>query len=41
MDARFINPVIDAFRDILPQLGFADIQWAISGWGPTQWKASA
>lgn len=26
MDARFINPVIDAFRDILPQLGFADIQ---------------
>ena len=26
MDARFINPVIDAFREILPQLGFADIQ---------------
>ena len=26
MDARFINPVIDAFREILPQLGFVDIQ---------------
>ena len=26
MDARYINPVIDAFRDILPQLGFNDIQ---------------
>ena len=26
MDARFINPVIDAFREILPQLGFSDIQ---------------
>jgi chemotaxis protein CheX len=26
MDARFINPIIDAFREILPQLGFADIQ---------------
>lgn len=26
MDARIINPVIDAFREILPQLGFADIQ---------------
>ena len=26
MDARYINPVIDAFREILPQLGFTDIQ---------------
>jgi len=26
MDARCINPVIDAFREILPQLGLADIQ---------------
>lgn len=26
MDARFINPVIDSFREILPQLGFSDIQ---------------
>ncbi len=26
MDARYINPVIDAFREILPQLGFSDIQ---------------
>ncbi len=26
MDARFINPVIDAFREILPQLGLTDIQ---------------
>ncbi len=26
MDARFINPVIDAFREILPQLGFSDIK---------------
>ena len=26
MDARYINPVIDSFREILPQLGFADIQ---------------
>jgi len=26
MDARFINPVIDAFREILPQLGLSDIQ---------------
>jgi len=26
MDARFINPIIDAFRTILPQLGFSDIQ---------------
>lgn len=26
MDARFINPVIDAFREILPQLGFSDIR---------------
>lgn len=26
MDAKFINPIIDAFREILPQLGFADIQ---------------
>lgn len=26
MDASFINPVIDAFREILPQLGFTDIQ---------------
>ena len=26
MDARYINPFIDAFREILPQLGFTDIQ---------------
>ena len=26
MDARFINPIIDAFRTILPQLGLSDIQ---------------
>ena len=26
MDARCINPVIDAFREILPQLGLSDIQ---------------
>ena len=26
MDALYINPVIDAFREILPQLGFSDIQ---------------
>ena len=26
MDARLINPVIDSFREILPQLGFVDIQ---------------
>ncbi len=26
MDASFINPVIDAFCEILPQLGFTDIQ---------------
>ena len=26
MDARFINPVIDAFREILPQLGLTNIQ---------------
>ena len=25
MDARFINPVIDAFREIVPQLGFGEI----------------
>ncbi len=33
MDARFINPVIDAFREILPQLGFADIQRGKIGMG--------
>ena len=26
MDARFINPVIDAFQEIMPQLGFSNIQ---------------
>ena len=26
MDARLINPVIDSFREILPQLGFVNIQ---------------
>lgn len=33
MDARFLNPVIDAFRDILPQLGFSDIQRGKIGMG--------
>ena len=33
MDARFINPVIDAFREILPQLGLADIQRGKIGMG--------
>lgn len=33
MDARFINPVIDAFREILPQLGFADVQRGKIGMG--------
>ncbi len=33
MDAPFINTVIDAFSEILPQLGFADIQRGKIGMG--------
>lgn len=33
MDARYVNAVIDAFREILPQLGFSDIRCGSVGIG--------